>query len=507
MQDRFTRPATRITAAYVILAGLWILFSDRWVVALFRDNGEMLHLAQTAKGWLFVILTGALLYSLMMRSLSSLKSVACVDPLCNLPNRLAFVTELEQRCSSCPHDQTFMVAILDIDRFSDFNDECGHDEGDALLALLGRRLVYDLGPDWYVARMGGDEFGLISPPGASTQAAIVQLDQIQRSVTRDSEYPILRQQRLSAGSSCFPRHGTQSQDVLRHADMALASAKSHGRNRHSIFDEQLKRELTDRLSLLKDLRLACANNEFTVVFQPFWHVENQSWSGAEVLIRWQHPTRGWIPPDVFIPLAEREGLIPYITEFIFEQALSELKTHQIDRTLLPCLSVNLAHPVLLDHMTMERIFSIIRRQGPRAPSIMMELTETSIMEDLDATLIAMKRWRRDDVEFAIDDFGTGYSSLSRLKQLPITELKIDRSFICDIPRNQNDAVITRAILAMARTLSLKVVAEGVETQQQMDFLARHGCTSLQGFFLARPMPIDSLQQLLHTPIDSALKIR
>ena len=496
MKSSFTRPAIRITVIYVVVASLWILFSDRWVTAAFED-AELRQTAQTLKGWLFVAFTGTLLFCLMKRTLNHIRVAAFEDPLCGLPNRQAFVAELRHRCQrGVARHQIFSLTILDVDHFSDLNDAQGHAQGDLVLNLLSKQLISRLSDDWYIARLGGDEFALLSPVNAGAAEVLGTLGKLQYEVARRSEQPLLEEQRISAGTSTFPAHGRNTHDLLRHADMALSWAKEQGRDRHVVYHEQLENNLIERVSLLKDLKTACDNEDFDLVYQPQWSVANQCWAGVEVLIRWHHSTRGAISPMTFIPLAERAGIIAPITEFVVKRALSELKASGIYRQTLPCLSINLSHPVLLNHKTMDRLFNFIQKEGDSCPHIVMEITETAAMEDLEATLESMQKWQHENIRFSIDDFGTGYSSLARLKQMPITELKIDRSFIREIPSDQNDIVITKAILAIAQTLSLDVVAEGVETQEQMDFLTEHGCNILQGYHLARPMPIDKLKELL-----------
>lgn len=494
MQDTFIRPARRIALTYFIVASLWILLSDFWLASFF----ENIRPAQTLKGSLFVLFTSVLLYFLMVRILTRIKGVAFKDPLCGLPNRLAFNSELESRCEASGRPR-FSLTILDIDRFSDINDEQGHGRGDALLIVLAHRLTKQLGKAWYVARLSGDEFGILSPMNADPTATVKQLDELRLNLTQGSNNALLNEQKISAGTSHFPAHGTSSEELLGRADMALSYGKANGRNQHNVYHERLQKKLLERISLLKDLRLACETKAFSVVYQPLWSVGKRCWAGAEVLVRWHHPEKGAIAPDVFIPLAEKEGLIDTITEFVVDQAMAELDANEIFRDRLPYLAINLSLPVLLNYSTMNRLFSLIRRRGDTCPWIMMELTETAAMEDLDATLAAMRRWRRDGFEFSIDDFGTGYSSLARLRQMPIAELKIDRSFIQDVPKDQNDTVITKAILGLAQTLSLDIVGEGVETQEQADFLIEHGCTTLQGYLFARPVPIADLVNLISKP--------
>lgn len=494
--SNFVTPALRIALLYVLFAGLWIIFSDQAVALLFGDVAYM-HRVQTLKGWFFVGITGLLLYGLMRHTLRKLEVVALEDTLTGLPNRLAFTGELDHWCwVGLARGQRFSLTIVDVDNFADLNDEQGHSRGDELLGRLSQMLREKLGPQWYIARLGGDEFALVSPPEVPAVAVERMVRGFLQFVPRMPGQSSPFSHTLCAGTCWFPEQGTNARDLLSHADMALLYAKSHGRGQHKTYHEALKLSLVKRMSLLKDLRQACEQGEFSLVYQPQWSPGLQAWTGAEVLVRWYHERRGRVPPDEFIPLAEKEGLIGAITEFVVSRVREELSAAGLTRERLPWISINLSHPVLLDHTVMTRLVETLSPLSEQGPRVMWEITETATMENLEATLEAMTTWCAEGVEFSIDDFGTGYSSLARLKQMPLKELKIDRSFIRDIPEDNNDAVITQAILAMAQTLSLQVVAEGVETEAQADFLRRYGCPVLQGYLYARPMPVAELATLL-----------
>jgi len=480
----------------VTVASLWILFSDQWVASLF-GNSDYSHIAQTLKGWLFVLITGALLYWVMKKSLERIQGVALEDALTGLPNRLAFTSRLAERCRlGLSRDQHFCLIIVDIDNFADLNDDEGHGRGDEYLELLGQTLTEVLPGAWYVGRLGGDEFGLILPINYSMEAGLRDLDAMQIELERRTRELMFSAHSLSAGVCRFPEQGETAKELLSNADMALLNAKHRGRGLRYLYEDELRASLVKRLGLLRDLKQACEESAFTLVFQPQWSLLHNAWVGAEVLIRWTHHERGSVPPDEFIPLAEKEGLIGPITEFVVERSLAELKQAGITREQVPCLSINLSNRVLVNSTTMARLFDIIDNKCETCPNIIWEITETSAMENLEATLDVMHSNRLQGVGFSIDDFGTGYSSLARLKQLPLSELKIDRSFIDELPHNLNDVVIVKAILAMARTLSLDVVAEGVETQEQADFLTQQGCTSLQGYLYAKPMPVAEFKETL-----------
>ncbi|MHA7878564.1 MAG: putative bifunctional diguanylate cyclase/phosphodiesterase [Saccharospirillum sp.] len=497
MQDSFLRPALRIALIYLILGCLWILFSDQWAAWLFEDT-EQLSRVQSYKGWFYVAATSLLLYGLMRRTLMRIKSAALEDTLTALPNRQAFDLELTQRCrQGFLKGHEFCLSIVDIDHFKELNESLGHSDGDDVLLALARQLNDQLGPHWYVARLGGDEFGLLSPVILSATECRKQLSYYREQLTHNSDFPLLREQTLSMGTCTYPEDGRNGRDLMRHADMAVFDAKRQGRNCHSLYRAELKDAFMEKLALSRDLRQACEQDEFTLVYQPQWSMSGQHWVGAEVLIRWSHPQRGRVPPDVFIPLAEEQGLIVPITESVVRKSLAELASHGINDQRLPRLSINLSHLALKEAGAMQQLQHLLRACTDPHPEILLEITETKTMENLDTTLNAMHLWHDQGVSFSIDDFGTGYSSLSMLKRLPLRELKIDREFIRDLPEDSNDAVITQTILAMARTLSLEVVAEGVETEAQADFLQRHGCDVMQGYYYARPMPIDELDALLN----------
>ncbi|MCH8532226.1 MAG: bifunctional diguanylate cyclase/phosphodiesterase [Saccharospirillum sp.] len=496
MPDPFLRPARRTALIYLILGSVWILFSDQWAAWLF-DDIETLIRVQTYKGWFYVAATALLVYWLMQRSLKRIRSIALEDSLTALPNRQAFDLEMKNRCrKGFLTGHQFCLAIIDIDHFKELNESQGHSDGDDVLLALTQQLRKQLGSQWYVARLGGDEFGFLSPVLDSAKACLEHLDVLQKQLTRDSDFQLLRDQSLSMGSCTYPVDGRNARDLMRHADMALFHAKHLGRNCHCHFKTQLKVTLMERLALSKDLRQACEADTFDLVYQPQWSVSKQRWVGAEVLIRWSHPERGMVSPAEFIPLAEEQGLIVRITELVVQKALTEIRAAGIDDQLLPRLSINLSHLALKDPYAMQRLQELLKEHpGPR-PEILLEITETKTMENLDTTLAAMQLWHEQGVAFSIDDFGTGYSSLAMLKRLPLMELKIDREFIRELPDDANDAVITQTILAMAKTLSLEVVAEGVETQEQSDFLQQHGCDVMQGYFYARPMPMVELNRRL-----------
>lgn len=506
MHRKFIRPARQIALVYVAVASFWILFSDRWVAGLF-GNSNYLHVAHTLKGWAFVLVTGVLLYWVMKRSLQRIEVVALEDALTGLPNRLAFTSRLDERCRlGQSRGQFFYLIIVDIDNFADLNDDEGHGRGDEYLELFSQTLIEALPGAWYVGRLGGDEFGLILPINYSLESSFEALDTMQLQLERRARESLFSIYTLSAGICRFPQQGQTARELLSNADMALLNAKHKGRGLRYVYEDELRASLVKRLSLLRDLKQACEDSAFSLVFQPQWSVLHNAWVGAEVLIRWVHPDRGPVPPDEFIPLAEKEGLIGPITEFVVERSLAELKQAGITRELLPCLSINLSNRVLLNSTTMTRLFDIIDNKCETCPSIIWEITETSAMENLDATLDVMHSNRLQGVGFSIDDFGTGYSSLARLKQLPLSELKIDRSFIDELPQDMNDVVIVKAILAMAKALSLEVVAEGVETQEQADFLTQQGCTNLQGYLYARPMPVGEFKEkLLQSRLNQSLR--
>jgi diguanylate cyclase (GGDEF)-like protein/PAS domain S-box-containing protein len=429
---------------------------------------------------------------------SKLEELAFFDPLTQLANRRLFRNELEKALLlSHRRKQSLAVMLLDLDLFKNINDSLGHDAGDELLVEIGWRLKKSVRATDMVARFGGDEF-------------VILLDDI------DSEYTVSRiastiSEELaqpfeiggktltitaSIGVALAPRDGNDEQSLLKYADLALYRVKESGRNGHRFFKQEMNEKLTQYLMIEKDLRQAIKNQEFILHYQPLIDLKNKKITGFEALVRWQHPEKGLIAPLDFIPIAEQTGLIKEIGLFVLQEATRQF-CHMIKYNMVSSdmsVAVNLSAKQLRDETIISDIYQLLKQPNFQAHNLELELTESLLMDHTGATPVILRFLKDQGVMLSIDDFGTGYSSLSYLKKLPIHTVKIDQSFVKDIPGEQESIDITTAIIDMTHRLNYKTVAEGIETVEQMEFLSKAGCDRGQGFFISRPLAAAQLEK-------------
>ena len=412
------------------------------------------------------------------------------DELTSLPNRLMLSQRLDQ--ALCRHRRAgtqLALLFLDLDRFKVINDSLGHETGDVLLRQVADRLRAQSREGDTVARMGGDEFVvLIENPENLTDVA----SRAKRLVEQLSAPYLLggkdRHVTLSIGISVFPADGCDAQSLLKAADVAMYRAKDTGRDNYLFYSAAMNVHTVEQLELESDLRHALERNEFLLHYQPKVEIATGLITGIEALLRWNHPRRGLISPMEFIPLAEETGLIASISEWVLATACARTKTWQDQGFPKLDVAVNLSARQFADPMLLPKLTDIIRRSGLDPSSLELEITESLVMTHGESAVDVLQKLKSIGVRIAIDDFGTGYSSLAYLKRFPIDTIKVDRSFIRDIPSDSGDKQITRAIIAMAHSLKLRVVAEGVETVDQLRFLRSERCNTAQGYFLHRPLP-------------------
>lgn len=417
--------------------------------------------------------------------------VAHHDPLTRLPNRCGIKLQLQAALDTIDKKKVALL-LLDLDHFKQVNDPLGHQAGDELLKAVADRLVSTVKREDIVGRLGGDEFAIIlknitnvSDVSAMAENISTQLALPYESVSTDIHLA------ASIGICVAPDHSDNSKELICYADAAMNQAKSRGRNRIQYYTEALHAMLTKRFKLERDLRLALCNSEFELYYQPQYDLRLSTVSGYEALLRWNHPAHGIINPADFIEVAETTGLIEPLGEWILTEAchkLAELRVHNKDLTL----SVNVSAKQFANGDLRKKVVDILSSTGIPAKFLELELTESALMENADHSTSMLEDLREIGVALAIDDFGTGYSSFSRLQRLPVTRVKIDRSFIQDIPANQNNCSITGAIISVAHDLGIEVVAEGVETHKQALFLSEIGCDVLQGYYLGRPQPFKKI---------------
>ncbi len=431
--------------------------------------------------------------------------LAFYDALTELPNRRLLLDRLEQNISRARrYDHFGAMLFLDLDRFKNINDSLGHPVGDVLLQEVSKRLLHDLRSEDTVSRLGGDEFVMLLPDLGpdSTNAAAVAQQKAENIRGHLAEKYFIDGHELhitpSIGVAMFPsgKEGQETgDDILRYADTAMYRAKDDGRDTIRFFLPSMQAAADSRLATEKELRHALERGELTLYFQP--QVDGQGQIlGAETLARWQHPEKGFISPAVFIPIAEATGLILPIGEWVLRTACEHLKSWNDQGLPVHHLAVNVSPRQFRQPNFVRQVKSILEETGADPNQLGFELTEGMVIDNIPDTIEKMESLKKLGIELSIDDFGTGYSSLAYLKKMPLDILKIDQSFISDIETDTNDAAIVHTIIAMAAHLELKVIAEGVETKFELDFLEEKGCPLYQGYLFSRPVPNEQFIELL-----------
>ena len=424
------------------------------------------------------------------RAEQELRYLANYDTLTGLPNRTLLAERLSRAISRARRQESRVaVLFIDLDHFKDINDSLGHAAGDRLLKAAAARLQAAVGPTDTVARLGGDEFTIIVEDLDSVASAERLATELLAAFSTPLEVDERHQVNItpSIGASLYPDHAMVPTDLLKFADTAMYQAKSQGRNTFEVYNEAMDAEARRRASLLAALRKALAQDEFRLVFQPRVSLRSDRIVGVEALLRWRSAELGEVGPAEFIPLAEESGLILGIGEWVMREACRTLR-HWRDEGLvdLAC-SINVSVLQLLRAPLAEQLKGILAETGVPPDRVELEVTESMVMQNAEQTLAVLHQLRDVGVRLAIDDFGTGYSSLIYLKRLPIDTLKIDKEFIGDLTDDPDDKAITATIITMAHSLGLHVVAEGVETEAQLNYLRGQGCDEVQGYFLSRPL--------------------
>lgn len=436
------------------------------------------------------------------RTEERLARLAQFDPLTGLPNRDLFRDRLTQAMQRARrHERLLALLFIDLDNFKDVNDTLGHSAGDQLLKEIGKRLERCLRGEDTVGRLGGDKFTVLIEDLASIEQLQVVLDKLLRELSMG--VPLAGTEvfvTASIGATLYPLGDADTETLLKQADAAMYQAKSNGRNNYQFYSHELQIRIAQRLALANDLRRAVERDELILEYQPQVDVVTGAVTCVEALLRWNHPRDGLILPGVFIPIAEQTGQIGTLGDWVLRTACRQCGLWRAAGHRRARVSVNVsARQFRLTNMV-RIVRSALDEARLEADALELEITEGLMMENLHAVEGVLRELREMGVTLAVDDFGTGYSSLAYLKHLPLHCLKIDRSFVRDLPADGDSASIARSILAMAHHLNLSVVAEGVETQEQYDFLVDEGCDMVQGFLLSRPLAAAGVEALLHQEI-------
>jgi len=459
--------------AYIKTAIIYFLF---WILGLFIIN---------------------FIYKKEQKAKEDLKYLANHDSLTTLPNRHAYSDKVSRLMSNNKVENLFLL-FLDLDNFKTVNDSLGHSVGDLLLRGAAKRLKNRIHGFEMFSRFGGDEFVFLY---ANIKDNKYIEDVAQQIYDVFKEPFILKSYEVyataSIGISIYPSDGDTPELLLKNADIAMYDAKNSGRSRFSFYSEEMIQSSKNRLMLESELHKAVENRELYLLYQPQIAIENEKLVGVEALIRWNHPRRGVVSPVEFIPIAENNGLIMPIGEWIIDQACEQLSLWSDTAMRNTTISINISAKQLLHQNLYSYIEEAVERTNVDVKLLELEITETIIMENINETINILAKLKKLGVSIAIDDFGTGYSSLSYLKKLPIDKLKIDREFIKGIPQDRDDVAITKAIISLASSLSLKIIAEGPETREHIEFLKDAKCDIAQGYFYSKPISAKNVEELFN----------
>lgn len=541
--------AGRIALVYLVLGSLWILFTDRAVSALALDE-QWITKINMIKGWFFVFTTAVLIFSLIFRMLAEIKRketflelaykdavgsherlesayeeiiatedelriqysqlienqrrlaeseemlqhLAYHDPLTGLPNRLALF-ELAGKELLETGETRAALLFVDIDNFKYVNDTMGHAFGDRLIQHAGQRLEEIIGERGGIYRFGGDEFIVLLAMSReeADEAAAEILSAFKETVDVDGS---LLRISMSIGMSLYPEHGKDIEELLKYADIAMFQAKSAGKGSYVVFESWLTDSFSERMRIENRLYAAMENNEFHLVYQPQVDPAGKRVTGLEALVRWNSPELGRVSPVRFIKVAEDTHFIIPLGAWILEEACRYLKSLHDKGFPELTMSVNISMPQLLQTDFYELVLETLASSGLSPKDLELELTETVLLKSYDHVLPKLAALRGIQVKIALDDFGTGYSSLSYLTNLPITTLKIDKSFIDLLSTDDPQGSLVEEIIRIGRRMNLTVVAEGVETRDQLDRLTEQGCDRIQGYYFSRPLPPEELEVFL-----------
>jgi diguanylate cyclase (GGDEF)-like protein len=477
------------------------------IIVLTGNDDQTVALAAVKTGAQDYLVKGKLDRELLLRSMQysierkryqeQLEYQANYDALTGLPNRNLLHDRLRQSVFAQRFVRSIGVVFLDIDHFKFVNDSLGHNTGDKLLQKVAERLASAVRDGDTVARLGGDEFILILNDQTGQE---VIYRAMQRIISKVAEPIEVDGQELlvtaSAGISLYPQDGPDVETLLKNADAAMYRAKEKGRNNFQFYTAEMNRQVNERLMMEGSLRRALERNEFELYYQPRIHVDSGAMVGCEALLRWQHPELGLTLPERFIGLAEETGLIVPIGEWVLNSACAQARAWQ-EKGMAPItVSVNLSMRQFRQEALAGSVDDALRQSGLDPRCLEMELTESLVMQDTDAAIRVLERLREIGVDLSVDDFGTGHSSLAYLTRLPLSALKIDQSFVQDIKGTgkSDEGIVAQAIISLAHNLKLKVVGEGVETGEQLEFLKKHACDEVQGYHFAKPMPASEFER-------------
>jgi len=435
---------------------------------------------------------------LLLKQKEKLEYQAYYDSLTKLPNRVLLYDRLEKAIEGAKRKKSkIAVLFIDLDHFKEINDSLGHDIGDIVLQVVTKRLKSVTRSEDTISRLGGDEFTILLEDLKYPEDVLTIANKLLKVLTN---VMIIDQHKLyissSIGVSIYPDDGLDPKSLLKFADSAMYKAKDEGKNNFQYYDKKLTELALEKVVMETGLRSALENNEFEVYYQPQIDGKTGKLVGMEALVRWIHPTKGMISPAMFIPTAEANGFIVKLDRWVMITAMKQIVLWYKSGLNPGILAINLSVKQLEDEKYLQVLIDILKETKCKPEWLELEITESQIMNNPEKAIQKLQTIRNLGIRLAVDDFGTGYSSLAYLKRLPIDKLKIDREFIKDLPGDEEDSGITKAIIALSKSLNLRVIAEGVETIEQKDFLVENGCNNIQGYLYSKPIPENEIEVFL-----------
>ncbi|WP_165314079.1 putative bifunctional diguanylate cyclase/phosphodiesterase [Vibrio ziniensis] len=484
--------AAKVAVLYALFATLWILFSDLAVETLL-PSPQVRAIAQTYKGLAFVVITAGLLLAMVLKGNNALEKANDMDSLTGLHSMTMFVRTLNLTIRQLKPNEQLILGYLDIDDFKRINDAIGFEKADAFLRDLAQALNDALLPGSFASRLHADQFASFAKI-TNEYDMDEHMQDIQRMYTHlAKDYGI--ESTCCISIALYPQDGSTAKELMVSATEALNVAKEK-KNAIQYHDKALTEKAMQRRQMMLDLRNAIDNGGLSVVYQPKYDLDTLNVNGVEVLVRWNHPTKGYIAPDVFIPLAENHGLTGAISKLVINKVANELSPTNLLGNQIKAIAVNVSAAEFNNAEEMQELVRFIKEQKAIAPYINIEITETATLDNLNNSVEVISSLQQSGIAISIDDFGTGYTSLAMLKDLTVDEIKIDRSYISEVENDDRSRTIISAIIAMTNSFGINLVAEGVETESQLKILQKMGCQQAQGYYLGRPMPVQQLLQHL-----------
>lgn len=438
-------------------------------------------------------------YEELKRSKEKIKKLAYTDYLTELPNRLAFTEMLDSVMLTLRNEEVVALMDVDLDNFKNINDTLGHSYGDELLIDVTHRLKQAIDENDYLARVGGDEFLILT----QNLDDIGEYEAKVKKIQKIFDYPFVLSMKeyfvtVSIGITLAPKDGKTTQVLIKNVDSAMYAAKESGKNTFYYFNDSINAKLMEKIQIQSELRKAIENQEFVVYYQPQVDLVTDKIVGFEALIRWNHPTKGIVAPGEFISFAEETGLIVPIGNWVLKEACTQLKQWEEEGFTDLVMAVNISVRQFKDKEFVNMVQDVIEETGVNPKQLELEITESIALDDIEYSVTIIQKLKDLGVMFSLDDFGTGYSSMNYLKRLPVNNLKIDKSFLDTILENRDDQSIVQTIITLARTLDLVVIAEGVEKNEQEEFLKTAKCNKAQGYLYSKPLPTEMAKKLLKT---------